>query len=316
MNGSVTYPKYGWILLSAVFLAFIGFQINMMVYPALLGDVAHDLKISLGDTADFMSITMLCSTIGYIVGGLLCDRFGVFSSLLLGTFLSAVPTVFVPSLGHSYHAVLALRFFQGFAPGLIVVCASKVAALWFPPEKRGLATALPAAGVSIGTLIALVGAPVIFQSAGTWQNTTVRLSTLSWVVLLFVVVLRFAPKPEIPCKDSAMMAGSLKPVFRSPIIYIGFLVAFFSSWTLQSVFDLTPSYMALDVGLGFGRVAAGQLMGIVTIAGIIGPIVGGMLIDKVFRGSARPVILAGSHWWPFSSTRSSRTAFMGRARCW
>jgi MFS family permease len=236
---------------------------------------------------------MLCAAIGYIVGGLLCDRFGVFSSLLLGTFLSAVPTLFVPPFGHSYHSVLFLRFLQGFAPGLVVVCAPKVAALWFPPERRGLATALPPTGISIGTLIALVGAPVIFPSAGTWQNTALRLSIISWVALVFVLVLRFAPKPAIPGEEFAGAQGRFKPAFRLPILYIGFVVVFFSSWTLQSVFDLTPSYLALDIGLGFGRLAAGQLMGIVTIAGIIGPIIGGLLIDKVFRGSARPVILGG-----------------------
>jgi MFS family permease len=77
--------------------------------------------------------------------------------------------------------------------------------------------------------------------------------------------------------------------------WIGIVVTFFAAWCLQCLYGLTPSFLSADkpVGAGFGPMMSGQLMLVVMIAGIIGPIICGVLTDKVFRGNTKPVMLIG-----------------------
>ena len=65
---------------------------------------------------------------------------------------------------------------------------------------------------------------------------------------------------------------------------------------MHCVYGLTGAYLAAGkpLGAGYGAMAAGQLMlGVTLLAGVTGPIIGGFLLDKTFRGNAKPVMLIG-----------------------
>jgi MFS family permease len=71
------------------------------------------------------------------------------------------------------------------------------------------------------------------------------------------------------------------------------------TWTQAAFNDLTPGYFAIapPVGVGIGgaagAVVAGNLFAIVLAAGIIGSILSGILMDRVFGGRAKPLMLMG-----------------------
>ena len=71
---------------------------------------------------------------------------------------------------------------------------------------------------------------------------------------------------------------------------------FFTAWAMQCMYSLTGAYLAAGkpLGAGYGGVTAGQLMlGVTLLAGVTGPIISGFLLDKTFRGNAKPVMLIG-----------------------
>lgn len=118
---------------------------------------------------------------------------------------------------------------------------------------------------------------------------------------MIAIVVVVSPKPQIlPSQSQASVTPvsegtALKRALSAPITWVGVLVTFFTAWTFFSLSNLTPAYLAADkpIGLGFGPMLAGKLMLAVMIAGMIGPVIAGMLQDKVFGGNARPVLLIG-----------------------
>jgi MFS family permease len=64
---------------------------------------------------------------------------------------------------------------------------------------------------------------------------------------------------------------------------------------MQSAFSLSPSYFAeaRPLGLNMGPVVAGQMTGLIQLGAIIGPIFGGLLLDKFFRDRSRVVLGIG-----------------------
>ena len=54
---------------------------------------------------------------------------------------------------------------------------------------------------------------------------------------------------------------------------------FLTSWAMQCLYGLTGAYLAADrpLGAGYGAMTAGQLMlGVTLLAGVTGPIIGGL----------------------------------------
>jgi MFS family permease len=96
--------------------------------------------------------------------------------------------------------------------------------------------------------------------------------------------------------DSTKSNGSdFKLALMLVATWAGIACGFLNSWEYQAFNDLIPNYLAADspVGLGLGPVGAGNLMLVCTIAYMIGSIMSGIISEKVFGGSSKPVILLG-----------------------
>ena len=67
--------------------------------------------------------------------------------------------------------------------------------------------------------------------------------------------------------------------------WIATLVVFFAAWELQTIYNITPTYLAADapLGLGLGFMSASKLMLGASIAGVLAPIISGIIQDKVFK---------------------------------
>jgi len=176
-----------------------------------------------------------------------------------------------------------------------------IMAIWFAPKEKGLASGLMNGSVTLGSAIGVLSAPAVFLALGSWQKMMAWLSVPCWAALLMAIVVVFSPKPQglVSGPQSgevrAADGSALKRALSAPITWIGVIVTFFTAWCFQSLYNLTPAYFAADkpIGIGFGPMLSGKLMLAVMIAGMLGPVIGGLFQDKVFRGNAKPVLLIG-----------------------
>ena len=96
-----------------------------------------------------------------IPAGTVIDRFGVRRVISVGTFFWSVAS-FLTSVARGFAGLAASRLLLGIAESPTFPANAKAISLWFPPEQRGLATALfdsaaklaPAVGIPLVALIA------------------------------------------------------------------------------------------------------------------------------------------------------------------
>ena len=297
-----SYPRFRWLVLLAMFLVTAASDV-IMIYPApLMGVIAKSLGMTLGDTTAYlMGLFNLVVAISCIVGGIACDRAGLMPVLLFSSLSLALPTLGLPFFGQSFEGVLIIRLLQAVGCGTILATVSPVAALWFPLKDRGIVTGIQGTAVSLGIATGFVTAPALHALVGSWQVA------ISWIgvgclvpvaVTLFVAI---APKPTVPTSSGDAYelnhagVNDFKTALKQRATWIGVFVAFCFMWVLNAFNDLTPAYLAIEppLGLGFGPMAAGKMMMALEIAAMIGAVATGFVMERIFKGKVRPVIVMG-----------------------
>ncbi len=156
-------------------------------------------------------------------------------------------------------------------------------------------------GVNGGMMIGVAVAPVINQITANWRTTMAWMGYVDFIILLYVIFLTVQYKKHTPLnhtihtQNSEASSSAIREALTNPRTWIGIIMCMLISWLLNALNDLTPQYFALPVpmGVGFGPVVAGRLMLLVQVGTVVGSLLSGIVIDKVFKGKTKPVLLIG-----------------------
>lgn len=301
MSEDNNYISYRWWMLICVSLSICASATQMVGVAPILGDIAHDLTIPMGQATNLMMGFVLANAFFLTWGGAVCDRYGITTALVLGLLCASVPAVLLPFAGHDFKTVFVFRLIQGASMGFIFATMGPVLALWFPLREQGLAGGLMIGSLSVGSAVGVLAAPFLLTLTGHWQTTMALLSILGWGgMVLSLFITRRPPSPEIV---EAVMA-SLQPgqkdmsfltALTRPQTWLGVSIVFCNAWGLYCLYNLVPSYLAAEapVGVGLGSVMAGQLSLALTLTGIFAMIAGGLFLDKVAQGNYRLAMIIG-----------------------
>lgn len=301
MNRSAQYPGIRWLVLCAAVLATATHQIYNVSISPLLPQIAKGLNIGLGDATNFMAVFILSAAIVLLFGGVVCDRFGALTAMIVGVACATIPATLMPWIGTSYHAVLWVRMAQGVGCGFIVSTTAAVVAVWFPEKQRGLAGGILTASMAVGAALGFVSGPAIFSVTKDWKTMVALLSIVGWVALILLalsiaLLRKFQPPAEAQPRPGASNAAVFRSALVVPLTWIGVLVVCVANWPTHCLQSLIPGYLSADKligGAGYGPMTAGQLMLGVTVAGMIAPLIAGFLLDKVLRGNTALTMVLG-----------------------
>lgn len=299
MDASMEYPRMRWLVLVAGGMCLLACNMFMISLSAILPQISQSLNITVGIATNFMSVFMLAAAISVVVGGWLCDRFGVLKVLALSALLASGGALLMPWAGHSYSTAILARVLEGVGTGFGFSLFSPIMAIWFPPKERGRVAGLLGTSVALGAVIGFPLSSVIFNATQSWQQMSAWISIIGWISFLLTIILIAMPKSQLPSQAAATITAQDKNAFRKeltePLFYLCVMVSFFSAWLLQTIFNITPTYLAADIplGLGFGYAKASTLMLGVSIAGVLAPIVSGIIQDKFFGRNAKPFMYIG-----------------------
>lgn len=297
MNVSAQDSGFRWLVLISAILGYITLQVANLSMLPVLPQVAASLNLDLGTASNLVMTTFLFSACVVLVlaGGLVCDRFGVIVSMLAGTFCAALPMTLMPWIGHNATVLAWARIVEGFSAGFMFPAMGMIIGLWFPSHQKGLATGLMGAAVAVGSAAGVLLAPAVMPHVNNWQAMCAVLSVIAWISFVFAVILSVLPKPQLAVHGGSD-AGGFKQALFSPITLIGVLIAFMANWGMQCLYSLTPTFLAVDkpTGAGYGAMTAGQLMiGVTLLGGVLGPMLCGVMLDKIFKGNAKLVLQIG-----------------------
>ncbi|MCL6479019.1 MAG: MFS transporter [Peptococcaceae bacterium] len=292
----ITYPKYRWYVLITFIIAVLAQGMLLIAPTPLVGEIAKSLHTDLGSaTAIVMLSFTLMVAIGGILGGFLMDKFGIGRTFVVATAIAAIGAVLMPVFGHSVPGVIVLRALQGFGCGPLIGSGPRVAAEWFPASERGMYQGVVGAALSLGITTGLMAGPQIAVGSG-WLGMNAVFGLLMAVALIMLIIYNFGPKSPGCLADAATgeEAGrDMKLVFKLPVFWLSVLAVFSLSWVMQAYNDLTPGHIAVPqpAGLNMGPQAAGMIMGLYTLAFMVGSLCSGLIADKIFRGRHRSAVI-------------------------
>lgn len=297
------YPKYRWFVLLALSLVAMATVGNIVAPATMIGEIAKTTGLSMGVAAiAAMGMIDLSTGLSGLVGGFAADRWGVGKVWMAGFALLILGSLLMPFYGDSFWGLSLIRVLHGCGAGPIVATSPLVAMQWFPPKDRGMIIGVQGTMVSVGAGFSLMFVPRMFELTGQWPVALAWMAALSTLGLVMAIALTAGPKPPAPPKPAAppppkpgaLGLGELLGLLRQPSTVAAVLCGFFFSWEVRAFNDLIPNYLAVaqPVGIGLGPLRAGETMSVVQLPFMIGPLIGGFLADRVFRGSIRLLIMA------------------------
>ncbi len=302
MNVSAQDSGFRWLVLISAILGYITLQVANLSMAPVLPQVAASMNLDLGTASNLVMTTFLFAAcvVLVLVGGAVCDKFGVIVSMIAGTLCAALPMTLMPWIGHSPAALAWARIVEGFSAGFMFPAMAPIIGQWFPGHQKGLAGGLMSSAVAVGSAAGVLLAPAVMPHVSNWQAMCAVLSVIGWIGFVFAVILAILPKPQLTVAGHAHNGGSGAAIFKralfSPITLIGILIAFMGNWGMQCLYGLTPTFLAVDkpTGAGYGAMTAGQLMlGVTLLGGVLGPMLCGVMLDKIFTGNAKLVFMIG-----------------------
>lgn len=275
-------------------------------------------------------------SIGYMVFALLTgplvDRYGPRKVLLTGMVIWSVVTAITPVAG-SFAGLLLIRIILGAgeAPGF--PAATRVTSRWLPQHERGLALAL-IGGVAVSGS-QLIGGPVVTQliSALSWRGMFWVLAGLGILWALAALGLLYNTPNEhrkVSEAERALIAEGRvadeaaghqekldwKRIFTNRNLWIvgaGYFAWGFMFWGFMY---WLPQYLSSTHGLAITEVGAFTVAP--WTAGVVGAIIGGILVDRVYARRPRirsrftimgiALLLAGASLIPIITTPSLAVA--------
>lgn len=277
-------------------------------------------------------------SIGYMVfaflAGPLVDRFGPRRILLTGMVIWSLATAITPISG-GFTGLLLIRIILGAgeAPGF--PAATRVASRWLPQQERGFALALIGGVAVSGSL--LIGAPIVTQliAATTWRGMFWVLAVLGVLWALVAVGLLYNTPNSYPRitdeerahigagqTDEESTSHQVKVAWRSIftnrnlwIVGAGYFAWGFIFWGFMY---WLPEFLSSTYHLGIKQVGAFSVAP--WAAGVVGAVVGGVLVDRVYARSRRirsrftimgvALLLAGASLIPIVTAPSLTTALV------
>ncbi len=193
-------PASLWVVLVllgvSVFISYLD-RGNLSIAAPMLKDELHISAAQLGLLLSAFFWTYACFQ---LFSGWLVDRLNVNLVFAAGFFLWSAATA-VTGIIHTFAALFVLRLLLGAGESVSYPSYSKIIALNFPPEQRGIANSVLSAGLLLGPGFGMLFGGLLMARFG-WRPFFVVLGLVS--LLWLVPWLKFMPKKHhAPLTDVA-----------------------------------------------------------------------------------------------------------------
>lgn len=292
MQEPVKTPGYAWVILFATYMATLALTLNYFKVPPVMSSLINEFNLSYAQAGMTMSIFSIMGIILAIPAGYILKSFGIKT-----TGLFSVGAVTIGSVLGAVASTTALlfigRFIEGVGMGLIMVMAPFAISLWFPAQKRALATGLWASCVGIGNIVPLIFAPSIIIAHG-WQAvwwTGAIFSALAFI--LFAILFRMpredemyeappAPSPETQEEEAP---GLAKGMANKDLWMISISFGIYNL-VLLAILSILPTFLETQRGflLTFEKgllLNASFVTAAIMLASVITAPLGGYISDRL-----------------------------------
>jgi len=276
-----------------IVLLFLGWFISsidrMFINIAIL-PIGKELEMDAATFGIVLSIFYLGYTIMQIPGGLIADRYGSKMAIIV-TILVFSLFAGLSGVAWSVTSLLVIRFFFGLGEGAFPGAATKLMSENVSPEKRTSTQSVLLVAIVLGGFVASTAGAYFITQIG-WRKVYVCLGIIGGITaLLYMLFLRSNKTGPIENEQQEEKV-SFVSLMKSPSMW-KIMIALFGLYT--AIWGLTswvPSYLMNVRKLNL--LDTGIYSSLPAIAGMIGYLIGGWLVDKVFANRERLLIIYGN----------------------
>jgi MFS family permease len=257
--------------------------------PVLFQEMSRDLRLDLVEIGTVWGISSLAGVFVSLLGGVLSDKFGVKTILVLFCILTGV-TGAIRGLANDFFSLTATVFLNGMVRLVIPVVVTKTLGMWFKGPRLGLAQGIGAMGMGLGLMLGpLISATVLSPALGGWRNVMFLYGAIS----AFVGVLWFAigkKPPEVqPDNDTPArvpLRQALAKLLRLKPLWLLGLTLMFRIGGVMGMTGYLPLYL---YGKGWAQAAADGTLSLFYAVSSVSVIPLSFLSDRL--GSRKAIML-------------------------
>lgn len=254
----------------------------MMIFPSVLILIASDPSMGMTGYLELGIIGTLCYAlfgIGAIPSGMLADRYGSRRLLIICVFAMAMSSL-ATGLSFSIYALAVSIGFLGLAAS--IYHPSGLSFISRNVEKKGKAMGIHGVGGNIGLALG----PLVSGSAAViwgWRSGFIVFAILGFI--LGITIIRLKVTDETVSKRQGNKATGKARLSSMPLIlFLIYINSILYGLCYRGAMMYFPKHFAHDIHFALNDVAkAGFLVAVVTIAGMLGQILGGALCDRLKR---------------------------------
>lgn len=277
----------------AHFVSYLYRNVNTVVYPDLVRDIGLDANtLGLLTGAYFIAFALAQLPVGMAL-----DRFGPRRVQMPMLAVAALGGVLFAQ-AQTLEGLLAARALIGLGVSASLMSAIKACALWLPPERLPMSTAVLLAVGGLGAMAATAPMQWATDAVG-WRMAFWGIATCAAAVALLI----FARVPEHPTHQThhpasqpaiglAAMVTSVGQLYAQPLFWRTALCTLFSNGAYMAVQGLWMGPWLRDVG-NLPRAEVAQVLFWSTAAMVAGSLSFGALTDWLARHRVRPITVCG-----------------------
>jgi ACS family D-galactonate transporter-like MFS transporter len=265
----------------SVFINYID-RSNLSIAAPLLKDELHVSAWQLG---------ILLSSFFWTYAGLqlfsgwLVDRLNVGWVFAGGFFLWSSATIFM-GLVHSFSLLLALRLMLGIGESVAYPSYSKIIALHYPEENRGLANSVLSAGLALGPGFGMLLGGLLVERLG-WRAFFVGLGIVSMFWL--VPWIKWMPAAKSTIHIAKIQAPGFTELFAQRAAWGACLGMFGNNYTSYFLLTWLPFYLMRERNFSMYQMA--KIGGAAYLLGACLSIFAGWLSDRWIRFGGTPTLV-------------------------
>ncbi len=259
--------------------------INVAIHP-----IAEDLHLDAASMGIVLSIFYLGYTLMQLPGGMLADRFGSKRAIIIAI---ASFSIFAGLSGFAVSLLflLIIRLIFGIGEGAFPGAATKVMSEHFPKEQRSRVQSILLVAIGLGTFFASIAGAYFITEIG-WRNVYFLFGAIGLGVALVYYFFLPSKKVKTQQEDPKETYQQIKKLLRSSTIWKVLIALFGLYAAMWGLLSWVPSYFVNVRKIDL--LDAGIYSSLPAISTMIGYLVGGWLVDKVFNNRERILIIFGN----------------------
>ncbi|KAE9421679.1 hypothetical protein Angca_003144 [Angiostrongylus cantonensis] len=291
--------KRRWAILAMFILLSASNGAQWIIYSVIAQIVSEFYDVSFS-AVDWTSMIYMATYIMlFIPAAYLLDRYGLRMSILMGAMGNAVGAWIrmLSARPDGFWITFIGQTIVGSSQMFTLGIPPRLAAVWFGPDEVSTACAAGVFGNQLGIAVGFLVPPILVQN-GTVDEVANDLRTLFLcsatlnTAVLIVIIFFFSARPPTPpslAQITAQEEKALGPNFWKTLLSLmtskDFLLLFITYGINTGVFYAVSTLLAQMVLPYYPTesVAIGQIGVVIVVAGMLGSVLGGFLLDKFKR---------------------------------